>query len=354
MKEINYEFLNQIILDLDILNMISYLHEYKGKQELYLQSKPQILEKLVDIAKIQSTDKSNKIEGIKTTNKRLKEIVNKKAEPKNRNEEEIAGYREVLDMIHTSYDNIRFMPNDILTLHKYLYKFSPNGNGGKYKITNNYIQEEDNAGNRFIRFQPVEAMLAEEYINKLCGAYNDVVDNTKIDVLLLIPCVILDFLCIHPFSDGNGRMSRLLTLLLLYKAGYLAGKYISIEMIIEKTKDTYYEALYNSSIGWHENENTYIPFLKYMLGVLIEAYKEFEDRFKIIQKEKIKSSDRVYEVINRSLAKITKADLITLCPEISKKTIERALNELLNNGRIKMVGAGRSSAYISAERISNK
>ena len=354
MKDINYIFLNQIILDLDIFNMISCLHEYKGKQELYLQSKPQILEKLVVIAKIQSTDKSNKIEGIKTTNKRLKEIVNNKSEPKNRNEEEIAGYREVLDMIHISYDNIRFIPNDILTLHKYLYKFSPNGNGGKYKIINNYIQEEDNAGNRYIRFQSLEAMLTEEYINKLCGAYNDVVDNTKIDELLLIPCVILDFLCIHPFSDGNGRMSRLLTLLLLYKAGYFVGKYISIETIIEKTKETYYAALYNSSKRWQENKNSYIPFLKYMLGVLIEAYKEFEDRFKTIRKEKIKPTDRIYEVINKSLTKIIKADLIILCPEISKKTIERALNELLNSGKIKMVGAGRSSAYISAVRISNK
>lgn len=247
------------------------------------------------------------------------------------------------------------MPNDILTLHKYLNRFSPNGNGGKYKIINNYIQEEDNSGNRFIRFQPAEAILTEEYINNLCGAYNDVVDNTKIDELLLIPCVILDFLYIHPFSDGNGRMSRLLTLLLLYKVGYLVGKYISIEMIIEKTKDTYYEALYNSSIGWYENENSYISFLKYMLGVLIEAYKEFEDRFKIIQKEKIKPSDRVYEVIYKSLTKITKADLITLCPEISKKTIERALNELLNNGKIKMVSAGRSSAYVvRSEQIISK
>lgn len=351
MKKISYNFIKELPLNLDIMNLVSVLHEYKGKQELFLESKPQVLAKLVEIAKIQSVDKSNKIEGIKTTDKRLNEIVKKKSKPKNRNEEEIAGYREVLDMIHTSFDDIRFSKSDILTLHKYLYKYSASSLGGKFKITDNFIEEENENGEKFIRFEPVKAILTEEYIDNLCAEYNNFIEKNNIEPLLLIPCVILDFLCIHPFNDGNGRMSRLLTLLLFYKAGYLVGKYISIEMLIEKTKETYYEVLQNSSDKWHSNKNDYLPFLKYMLGILKEAYSEFENRFRIIENTKLKSVDRVYEIFEKSITKVSKSELIILCPEISKKTIERALKELLDNGKIVMVGSGRTTAYIAKERV---
>lgn len=350
MKKINYDFIKELPLNLEIMNLVSILHEYKGKQELFLKSKPQILSKLVEAAKIQSVDKSNKIEGIKTTDKRLNEIVKKKSKPKNRNEQEIAGYREVLDMIHSSFDDIRFSKGDILTLHKYLYKYSISNLGGKFKITDNLIEEENEKGEKSIRFEPVKAILTEEYVDNLCKEYNEILKNKNIEPLLLIPCIILDFLCIHPFNDGNGRMSRLLTLLLFYKAGYLVGKYISIEMFIEKTKETYYEALQLSSNKWHKNKNDYIPFLKYMLGILKEAYVEFESRFKIIENSKIKSVDSVYEIFEKSLTKVSKSELIVLCPEISKKTIERSLKELLDKDKIVMVGAGRTTAYIIKER----
>lgn len=234
-------------ITVEIMNMVSALHEYKGRQELYIAMQPEILDKLVEVAKIQSTEASNKIEGIYTSDARLREIVQKKSEPRNRNEKEIAGYREVLQLIHESYPYIQLKPNDILTLHKYLYSYSESGNGGHYKITDNYIEEEDESIKKYVRFQPVPMMLTREYMEKLCEQYEEVITHTQIDPLLVIPCVILDFLCIHPFSDGNGRMSRLLTLLLLYKAGYLVGKYISVEMVIEKSKETYYEALQDSS-----------------------------------------------------------------------------------------------------------
>ena len=346
MKKISYEFIKELPLNLEIMNMVSFLHECRGKQELFLESKKQILDKLVGVAKIQSVDKSNKIEGIKTSDKRLNEIVKKKSKPKNRNEQEIAGYREVLEMVHSSFDSIRFSKNDILTLHKYLYKYSISGVGGHFKITDNFIEEENEFGEKIIRFEPIKAINTEEYIEKLCAEYNNIIENTNMEPLLLIPCVILDFLCIHPFSDGNGRMSRLLTLLLLYKAGYLVGKYISMEMLIEKTKESYYNVLQDSSENWHTNKNDYIPFLKYTLGILKEAYIEFESRFKMFANSKSKSVDRVYEIFEKSITKISKAELIVLCPEISKKTIERALKALLDENKIVMVGAGRSTSYI--------
>lgn len=350
MKKISYDFIRELPLNLEIMNLVSLLHEYKGKQELFLESRPQVLAKLTEVAKIQSVEKSNKIEGIKTTNKRLNEIVNKKSTPKNRNEEEIAGYREVLEMIHTNFYNIRFSKNDILTLHKYLYKYSASSLGGKFKLTDNFIEEENEDGVKFIRFEPVKAILTEEYIDNLCNEYNIAISNSNMEPLLIIPCVILDFLCIHPFNDGNGRMSRLLTLLLLYKAGYLVGKYISIEMMIEKTKETYYETLHKSSDNWHSNESDYIPFLRYMLGILKEAYAEFENRFRIVENEKLKSVDRLYAIFEKSITKMSKAELMVLCPEISKKTIARALKELLDKGKIAMVGAGRTTSYIIKER----
>ena len=351
MKEINYRAIEKMPINTEIINMISTLHEYKGRQELYIESQPEILDRLTEVAKIQSTEASNKIEGIYTSDTRLKEIVQKKSEPRSRNEKEIAGYREVLGMIHDSYAYIQMKPNDIQTLHKYLYSFSESSNGGRYKMVDNYIEEEDEFGNKSVRFQPVPAILTAEYMETLCRQYEDVIEHTQIDPLLIIPCAILDFLCIHPYSDGNGRMSRLLTLLLLYKAGYLVGKYISIEMVVEKSKETYYEALQDSSIGWHNNKNDYLPFIRYTLGTVINAYKDFEDRFVLLEKKKMTSPERVYSVIQKSLVKLSKSDIVILCPELSQKTIERALKKLTDEGKIAKTGAGKSTAYIDMGRI---
>lgn len=351
MKEINYRKIEEMPITIEVMNMISALHEYKGRQELYIETQPEILERLMEVARIQSTEASNKIEGIYTSDTRLKEIVQKKSEPRNRNEKEIAGYREVLGMIHDSYSYIQLKPSDILTLHKYLYSYSESGNGGHYKIVDNYIEEEDEFGNKSVRFQPVPAILTAEYIESLCKQYEDAINHTHMDPLLVIPCVILDFLCIHPFGDGNGRMSRLLTLLLLYKAGYLVGKYISIEMVVEKSKETYYEVLQDSSINWHENTNDYMPFIRYTLGTIINAYKDFEDRFILLEKKKMTSPERVYSIIECSLVKLGKSDIMTLCPELSQKTIERALKKLTDDGKIVKVGAGKSTTYVDVKRL---
>lgn len=345
MKEFNYAELKNLSLSHDLLNMLTKIHEYKGKQELYITAKPEILSKLTDLALIQSTEASNKIEGIATTNGRLKQIVEEKIQPRNRDEEEIAGYRDVLKLIHDSHEHINVVPNDILTLHKNLYNYSAKSYKGKYKMTDNVITEKDPAGNERVRFVPAPAYLTPKLVEKLCYQFNQAIQKAEIDPLLLIPCFVLDFLSIHPFSDGNGRMSRLLTLLLLYKSGYLVGKYISIESLIEKSKETYYEALQASSVGWLENEQDYTPFVRYLLGVMLHAYESFSERFEIVINHEMTPAEQVLEELQKSFAPLSRIDLEMLVPNISRRTIERALSELQSELKIEKIGKGRSTKY---------
>lgn len=345
MREFNYLKLMELSLPVNIYHTIAKIHEYKGKQELYVKNYPDVLDKMIDVAKIQSTKSSNAIEGIYTNDARLNELMNKKTEPGNRNEEEIAGYRHVLDIIHENYAYIEFNKNDILTLHNQLYSYSYVNYKGKFKTLDNTIMEVDALGNRKVRFQPVSSFETENYFDKMVEAYNKAVKE-NIPALILIPVLIHDFLCIHPFDDGNGRMSRLLTLLLLYKFGYFVGRYISIEMLIEESKESYYEELQRSSEKWHTGKNDEIPFIRYMLGVLLKAYEECDDRFNLIGNEKLTSPERVLSVIQRSLEPLSKKDIMILCPDISQRTIERALKELYDNSKIKQVGSGRSTKYI--------
>lgn len=326
-------------------DLISKIYEYKGKQELYVANFSDVLDKMIEVAKIQSTKSSNAIEGISTNDTRLEELMNKKSEPKNRNEEEIYGYREVLDIIHENYENIEFTKNNILTLHNRLYSYSEENHKGKFKTMDNSIVEANALGEKKVRFQPVSAFETENYIEKMISAYNEAL-RLKIPPLLLIPTVIHDFLCIHPFADGNGRMSRLLTLLLLYKNGFFVGKYISLEMIIEETKDIYYEELQASSENWHSRTNDELPFIKYMLSVIYKAYSECDERFKLISEKSLTSTERVMKVFENSLEPLSKSDIAILCPDISKRTIERALKELKDRGLIKQLGSGRSTKYI--------
>ncbi|MFR3685146.1 MAG: Fic family protein [Enterococcus sp.] len=344
-KEFNYQTLEKLTLSYDLLNMLTKIHEYKGKQELYISNKPEILSKLTDLALIQSTEASNKIEGVATTNGRLKQIVEEKVQPRNRDEEEIAGYRDVLKLIHDSYEHIQVVPNDILTLHKNLYNYSAKSYKGKYKMNDNLITEKDSAGNERVRFVPAPAYLTPDLIENLCYQYNQAIRKAEIDPLLLIPCFVLDFLSIHPFSDGNGRMSRLLTLLLLYKTGYLVGKYISIELLIEKSKQTYYEALKASSVGWLENEQDYTPFVRYLLGIILHAYETFSERFEIVINHEMTPAEQVLVELEKSFEPLSRSDLEVLVPTISRRTIERALSELQSDTKIEKIGKGRSTKY---------
>lgn len=336
---------NSIISNSNIINLISKIHEYKGKQSYLLDTKKDTLETLLKVAKIQSTSSSNKIEGIYTTDKRINEIVNQKLEPKNRNEEEIAGYRDVLSLIHENYNFIDINKNTILQLHRDLYKYTGYSYGGKFKNSQNYIEEENEKGEKKIRFTPLSPVETPIAIEELCKNYNELVNNESCDLLVLIPIFILDFASIHPFNDGNGRMSRLLTLLLLYKANYMVGKYISIEKIIEETKYSYYDTLEKSSTNWHNNENDYSYFVEYYLGIILNAYKEFDSIINVVVNKKITAYDRIIDIFKDNIIPIDKAFITNKCPDLSETTIERTLNKLLKEDKIVKISGGRYTKY---------
>ncbi|WP_347475106.1 Fic family protein [Clostridium sp. AF50-3] len=346
MRDFDYIVSPAKLLIPEIVQMVSSIHEHKGKQELFLEANVDELKTLLEVALIQSTGASNRIEGIFTSDKRLEELVSQKAEPRNRSEQEIAGYREVLSTIHEGYEYITPRPNIILQLHRDLYSYSQGTAGGSYKNSDNVIAETDAEGHQKARFIPVPAFQTAEAMEELCTRFLEAWEADRIDKLILIPMFILDFLCIHPFNDGNGRMSRLLTLLLFYKAGYIVGKYVSMEMLIEKTKETYYEALQASSTGWHEGENSYEPFVKYYLGIMLKAYNEFESRVEHLKHRSLSKPDRIKAVIDNKVGKITKKEIMELCPDISRVTVERTLTDLVKSGYVAKVGAGPSTGYV--------
>ena len=344
MKKFNYKQICENIYTNEIVSLLTQIYKYKGMQDVLIADKAEELQHLVEIAKIQSTDASNRIEGIYTSNERLKLLVKDKTTPHNRNEQEIAGYRDVLTAIHESHDYIPLKTGVILQLHRDLYKFSGKSIGGNYKQANNTIEEEDADGNKFIRFKPLEAWETPDAMENICTAFDKAIEE-HLDPLLIIPVFILDFLCIHPFSDGNGRMSRLLTLLLLYRAGYTVGKYISIERLIERSKETYYEALQTSSYGWHEGENNYSAFVRFTLGIILSAYRDLMSRKQVISKEGPSKPDRIRDIIEGTLGKITKKEILDDCTDISQVTVQRTLKDLLDKNEIIKISGGRYTEY---------
>ena len=345
MRTFDYKNEYKKLLSADIVSLLTKIHEYKGTQLQIANENADILTQLVEIAKIQSTDASNKIEGISTSDERLQKIVKEKTRPKTRSEKEIAGYRDVLSTIHENYDYIPPRSSFVLQLHRDLYKFTGSSIGGNYKNGDNVIAEEHSDGTKTVRFQPVPAWETPEYVNAICSAYEETIHDGEVDSLALIPMFILDFLCVHPFNDGNGRMSRLLTLLLLYRAGYTVGKYISIEKLIANSKETYYEVLQESSYGWHDGENDYLPFVRYMLGIVVAAYREFENRTALIVNTNSKP-DRIKEIIKNRIGPITKTEIMKECPDISQVTVQRTLNTLLKSEQIIKISGGRYTKYI--------
>lgn len=346
MREFHYKSEYIKLLSSEVVALLSQIHEFRGMQTLFTSAKPDALEELLEIAKIQSTEASNKIEGIVTTSDRLKQLVRDKTMPKTRSEKEIAGYRDVLATIHESYDYIPPKPSMILQLHRDLYKFSGKSIGGSYKNSDNVIAEENPDGSQKVRFKPVSSWETPEAMQKLCNEYESAISESDLDPLVLIPMFTLDFLCIHPFNDGNGRMSRLLTLLLLYRARYIVGKYISIEKLISDTKETYYEVLQESSYDWHEGKNDYQPFVRYILGIIVAAYREFSNRVELLINEKFSKTDRIKETIRNHTGPIAKTEIAEKCPDISEVTVERALSDMLNEELIIKLGGGRYTKYI--------
>lgn len=344
MRDFNYGKLRNIKWDNEVLGLVAQIHEYKGKQALFLKQKPATLEKLVEIAKIQSTESSNKIEGVVTTAARIKQLCDQKTTPRNRDEEEISGYRDALSLIHESYEYIPIKSSYILQLHQVLYRYSQRGIGGRFKNTQNYITEIKESGEQIVRFMPLDPFETPTAIEKMCESFNRETDACEIDPLILIPAFIVDFLCVHPFNDGNGRMSRLLTTLLLYRAGYVVGKYVSLESKIEKTKESYYKALEKSDINWNNGENDITPFIKYILGTVLAAYRDFEQRV-ILVEDKASAIDLVRNAVNNTIGKFTKGDIMELVPSVGKTSVENSLKILIEEGVIGRDGKGKATFY---------
>ena len=345
MRDFNYSKIKEQKWDSEVLSLIAAIYKYAGKQELYLKQRPDELEKLVEIAKIQSTESSNAIEGIVTTNTRIKQLVEESTTPKNRDEEEIAGYRDVLNIIHESFDAIPITKNYILQLHKILYSHMNNPIAGQTKTVQNYISATYPDGHTEVFFTSMAPFETPKALEKICEEYNRVIGNLEVEPLIAIPVFIHDFLCIHPFNDGNGRMSRLLTTLLLYRSGFYVGKYISLEAKIAKNKDLYYEALGKAQNGWHEGEEDVVPFIKYLFGTILAAYKDFEDRFEIIG-EKLPALEMVRKATKNKIGKFSKQDIRELCPSLSISSIEGSLRTLVKEGELMRGGSGKATYYV--------
>lgn len=344
MRQFHYSTIKEQKWDSEILGLIAAIYKEAGKQELSLRQKPEELEKLVEIAKIQSTEASNAIEGIVTTSTRIRQLVTEKTTPKNRNEQEIAGYRDALNIIHENFDAIPITKNYILQLHKVMYNHMNNPLAGRTKSVQNYISATYPDGHVETLFTPLAPFETADALDRICEEYNRVIGNMEIEPLIAIPIFIHDFLCIHPFNDGNGRMSRLLTTLLLYRSGFYVGKYISLEAKIARNKDLYYDALGKAQIGWHEETEDKVPFIKYLLGTILSAYRDFEDCFALVEKKQ-PAIEIVRQASMNKLGRFSKQDIRELCPSLSVSAIEGALRKMVDTGEIKREGNGKNTRY---------
>lgn len=344
MAQFEYEKTLDMLVIPEVVSALGDIRELKGKTASLSALNPETFSALVEVAKIQSTGASNRIENISTSDKRLRELMTNKTDPKNRDEREIAGYRYVLDEIHESHDNIPVTPNVILQLHRDLYRFSGDSRAGKWKDSDNVIAERTAEGELVARFIPTSAAGTPAAVERICSEYSRQIDDGTYDPLLVSLVFVFDFVSIHPFNDGNGRMSRLLTLLLMYRNGYDVGKYVSIEKEIENSKETYYEALSASSTGWQNGENDYVPFVTYMLGIVTACYRELESRFSVVALP-AGNEESIRAFFDRLIGTATKREIMDANPNMSQRTLERILAKLQDEGVVEKVGAARSTAY---------
>ena len=344
MRDFHYAAIGHMKWDSEILSLIAGIYKEAGKQELYLKQRPEKMEKLVEVAKIQSTETSNAIEGIVTTSTRIRQLVQEKTTPKNRDEQEIAGYRDALTIIHESFDAIPITQNYILQLHKVLYSHMNNPMAGRTKNVQNYIGATYPDGHTETLFTPLAPFETPQALDKICAEYNRVIGNMEAEPLLAIPIFIHDFLCIHPFNDGNGRMSRLLTTLLLYRNGFCVGKYISLEAKIAERRDDYYNALAQTQTGWLEGKEDAVPFIKYLLGTILSAYRDFEDRFSLVETKR-SALDTVRRASMQLIGRFTKQDIRQLCPSLSVSSIEASLRRMVAEEELKREGSGKATCY---------
>ena len=347
----DYSFLDEGLLPAEIVNLTASIAAFNAISGMRRESHKTIYTELEKIARVQSVKGSNAIEGIVTTDVRIKQIVDGDSAPLNHNEREIAGYRDALDEIHAQHEQMTFNENMILHIHEVMTNMAGYDLSGQYKNEDNLIMEIDETGRRRVRFTPVSAAETKEAMQQLVLAYMDARDNPKINKLLLIPCVVLDFLCIHPFTDGNGRVSRLMSLLLLYKSGYDVGKYVSFEEQINEGKDFYYAALQESSKGWHTNENSYFEFMTNFLSTLYKCYKELDKRFSTVNGKRLNKTERIEQTVLNSVLPVSKADICDILLDVSPSTVEAVLGKMVKTGAVVKLGQTRAAKYVNAKYI---
>lgn len=347
----DYSFLDEGLLPAEIVNLTSTIAAFNAISGTRKDNNKNIYTELEKIARVQSVKGSNAIEGIITTDARIKEIVDCNSAPLNHSEREIAGYRDALDEIHTSHMQMSFSENLILHIHEVMTSIAGYDLSGKYKEEDNLILEIDENGRRKVRFTPIPAAETKDAMEQMILAYMEARDNPRVNKLLLIPCVILDFLCIHPFSDGNGRVSRLLSLLLLYKSGYDVGKYVSFEKQINESKDYYYSALEDSSEGWHTNENSYFEFMKNFLSTLYKCYKELDKRFSTVNGKRLSKTERIEQTVLNSVLPVSKAEICDILQDVSPTTVESVLGKMVKTGSVVKLGQARATKYVNAKYL---
>lgn len=344
MNSLNLDYLDKINFSSQQVGILRALGEYRGKQALFFKQSPEVLKSLQLVAKIESSESSNRLEGIELPHKKIEELVLKKTDPQNRSEQEIAGYRDALNLIHESGTHMPFTSNIILQLHSILYRYMANP-GGRFKSTDNEIIEKHPDGSKRIRFTPTKAHLTSNAVDQLTKNYAIITEQNKQDPLIFVPLTILDFLCIHPFSDGNGRLSRLLTLMLLYQFDYQVGHYISLERIFEESKESYYETLEASSEGWHSGKHDVNPWLNYFWGALLRSYREFEERVGFITSSRGSKTELILSAVNRRMAPFSIGDIESDCPGTSRDMIRQVLRKMRNEGSLITSSSGRGAMW---------
>ena len=344
MKSFDKHYIETLTIPHRLIMIIRQIGECRGKQDLFKKQAPEMLENLRHVAMIQSTESSNRLEGITADIKRIEELVEENTAPANRTEAEIAGYRDVLSTIHANYKNIPFTDTVVLQLHRDMMKYSGK-EGGRWKSTANEITETLPDGSKKIRFVPVAPYMTPEYMRALHDRSNDLLKEQTLDPLIIIPLYVLDFLCIHPFLDGNGRIARLLSVLQLYHQGYEVGRYISLERVIEQTKESYYETLYKSSQGWHEGKHDVLPWTEYFLSTLLAAYQEFENRFARVSTGHGSKTDIVLSAIDSFIGDFTISEMEKACPTVSRDMIRHVLFKQRDEGKLQPVGKGRYAKW---------
>ena len=344
MSSFNSTLIERLRFEPADLATVHAIGAYRGKQELFRQQTPEALAALRETARIESAESSNRIEGIEAPRIQVEKIVHHQAMPRNRSEQEIAGYRDALALIHDPASGMAFTPNLVLQLHQTIFRYLP-GEGGRWKYVDNEIIEHLPDGSRRLRFRPVTAIGTPQAMDGLFAGWKLAQAAPEADPLILIPLLVLDFLCIHPFRDGNGRVGRLLTLLALYQAGYEVGRYISLERVIEDSKDTYYEALESSSRRWHEDSHDPFPWLRYFWGILLRSYREFEDRVVLIKPGRGSKTKQVRDVISRQVSPFAISDIERLCPGVGRDLVRLVLRQLRDEGLVVSSGVGRAATW---------